>query len=193
MKFNNTYFILRHGEAMSNVKHLVSSWPETFENPLTPHGVEMIQESARKMHQILAGRQLDMIFASDLLRTRQTAQIMADALKVPLKFDTRLRELSFGDMNGGPITDLDVRFNNESERIKNQRYNMESYEDVLARMSDFLLDIDKQYQGKHILIVSHEGPLWILEGFMKEWTLEESFARIPRDERIHKGQIKELN
>ena len=189
MEFNNKYYLLRHGEAMSNIKQVVSSWPETFENPLTEKGVKMIEESAKK----LMDKNIDFIFASDLLRTQQTASIVGRALKIEPEFDKRLREISFGNMNGGPITDLDVKFKEESERIKNKMPNGESYEDVSKRIYDFLIDIDKKYKNKNILIVSHESTLWILESKVKGMSLEENLKTIPRDERIHKGQIKELN
>ena len=31
-------------------------------------------------------------------------------------------------------------------------------------MMDFILDFERKYQNKNILIVSHGYPLWILEG-----------------------------
>ena len=49
MKLNNTYYILRHGEAVSNVKQVVSSWPEKFKNPLTQHGKEMVMAAAEML------------------------------------------------------------------------------------------------------------------------------------------------
>ena len=189
MKLNNKYYILRHGEAISNVKQIVSSWPEKFENPLTERGREMIQESAKK----LLDKHIDFIFASDLLRTRQTAEIVGQALHVQPKFDIRLREIDFGDMSGGPIKDLDLVFKQESERIEKAMPNGESYNDVSKRVCDFLMDVDQKYQGKNILIVSHECPLWILETKVQGMSLEEHLRTIPRDARIHKGQIKELN
>ena len=130
MKLNNKYYILRHGEAMSNIKRVISSWPETFENPLTKIGVETIKESAEK----LKDKNIDLIFASDLLRTKQTANIIGKALKIEPEFDKRLREINFGVMNGGPITDLDTRFKKEGERINKTMSEGETYEDVLKRM-----------------------------------------------------------
>ena len=77
-KLNNKYYLLRHGEALSNVKNVVSSWPETFKNPLTAKGKEQIAESAKK----LKSKGVNLIFASDLLRTKQSADIVAKALNL---------------------------------------------------------------------------------------------------------------
>lgn len=189
MKLKNKCYLLRHGEALSNVNQVISSWPEKFENPLTERGIGMIKEAAEK----LLGKQIDLIFSSDLLRTKQTSEIVGETLKIEPEFDKRLREISFGIMNAGPISDLDVKFKKEEERINKSMPEGESYEDVLKRVRDFLEDIDKKNKGKNILVVSHECPLWVLEGFIKGWTLPETLVQIPREERIHKGQIKELN
>src|SRR5882724_5137403 len=98
MKLNNKYYILRHGQALSNVKGIISCWPETFKNPLTPHGKATIKESAVFLQKLLKlhGKTLDFIFASDLLRTRQTAEIVGKTLNIKPKFDKRLREIGFG-------------------------------------------------------------------------------------------------
>ncbi len=189
MKLNNTYYLLRHGEALSNVRQVISSWPETFENPLTLHGKETIKESAKK----LQNDKIDIIFSSDILRTKQTAQIVAEQLKLVPKFDKRLREIDFGVLNGQPIADLDIYFKNERERISESVSGGETYEQVLARVSEFLKDTEKEYSGKQILIVSHETPLWILEADIIGMPLQEAMERAPHGERIRNGQVKELH
>lgn len=189
MNFNNKYYLLRHGEALSNVRQVMSSWPETFENPLTERGRQMVAESAK----LLGDKHIDMIFASDILRTTQTAQIVGEALNVRLEFDTRLREIDFGVLNGKSIGDLDAAFNSESQRIASAVPGGETYAQVLERVYGFLEEIDKKYQEKNILMVSHEGPLWMLEAKVRGMTLQEGLEKIPRDHRIHKGQVKELN
>ena len=189
MKLNNKYYILRHGEAMSNVEQVISSWPETFENPLTDHAKETIQKSAQK----LKDKHINLIFASDLLRTKQTAEIVAKELNLKVEFDTRLREINFGDLSGKPIVLLDDMFHSEAERISNAMPGGETYEQVTARTREFLKDIDVTYSGKTILIVSHESVLWMMECIAKDISLEEGLKTIPREKRIHKGEIRELN
>ncbi len=182
---------MRHGEAVSNVRQVVSSWPEPFENPLTEVGVKMIEESADFLKHILLDqkRTLDLIFASDLSRTKQTAEIMGEALNVQVKFDTRLREIDFGFKNGTSIKDLDIKFKREADDINGR----ESYEEVLARVKDFIIDIDAQYQGKNILIVSHKFTLWVLEVWANNIIVGEDMKTDLLDQGIGKGQIKELN
>ena len=54
MNLNNKYYLLRHGEAISNAKNIISSWPEKFRNYLTGKGKEQINISA-KISQLLPG------------------------------------------------------------------------------------------------------------------------------------------
>ncbi len=189
MKLNNTYYILRHGEALSNVKAVCSSWPEPFKNPLTDHGVEMIKHSAIS----LKGKGIQMVFASDLLRTKMTAQIAAKALKLRPKFDKRLREVSFGALNGIGMHQLDAQFPHEKERITKTIPGGETYQDIHVRICDFLRDLEEQYQGKTILVVSHECPLLIFEAAVHGVPLSVLFNGYPRHERIMRGQVKRLN
>lgn len=102
MELNNKYYILRHGEAMSNVKNIVSSWPEKLINPLTAKGKKQIKKAAQR----LKGKHIDSIFASDLLRAKQTAEIVRQKLKIKPKFNKKLREVGFGDLNSRPTEEL---------------------------------------------------------------------------------------
>jgi broad specificity phosphatase PhoE len=189
MKLNNKYYILRHGQAISNVKDIVSCWPEKIRNPLTRRGKEMIKESAKK----LLDKKIDLIFASPLLRTNQTAEIIGKALKIKPKLDKRLREMGFGIFNGGLGEKMWKHFKGEEERIKKGPSKGESYSEILKRVMSFLKDINKKYKGKNILIVSHEGPLFLLQGKLEGLSFKETIKKYPFEKRIHKGEIRELN
>ena len=189
MKLRNKYYILRHGEAMSNVKRVVSSWPEKFYNPLTKRGREMIRESA----EILKSKNIVLIFASPLLRTRQTAQIGGKALGIKPKFDKRLEEIGFGIFNSKSIFDFHEQFKKEETRIKQSVSKGETYTHLLERVFGFLKDMDKKYKGKNILIISHECPLFFLEGKVRGFSLAETIKNGPFEKRIHKGELRELN
>lgn len=188
MKLNNKYYILRHGEAISNVKQVVSSWPEKFNNPLTDKG----KKQAKKAAENLKNKHIDLIFASDLLRTKQTAEIVEKILEIKPKFDKRLREVGFGNLNGRPAEEL-LYLSFEKERLKNSFQKGETYENVLKRVSEFLKNTDKKHKSKNILIVSHQCPLWILENFAKGFSLEGGIEKSPEEKRIGRGEIRELN
>lgn len=54
--------------------------------------------------------------------------------------------------------------------------NGESYEDVKARVSDFLDFVRSKYDGKHIAIVAHKAPQLALDVLLKGMTWDEAFA-----------------
>ena len=152
MKLNNKYYILRHGQAKSNVEDIVSCWPEKFVNPLTEKGVSKIGKVAEELEH----KNIDLIFASPLLRTKQTAEIVANKLNLKVKFDRRLREVGFGVFNGKSAEKFDNYFRNFAERINRKTKGGENYKGVLKRVTSFLTEINRKYKNKNILIVSHQ-------------------------------------
>ncbi|MEI7424633.1 MAG: histidine phosphatase family protein [Candidatus Staskawiczbacteria bacterium] len=180
---------MRHGQALSNVRAICSNWPETFYNPLTKLGREIVEESTWK----ILGKNIDLIFASPLLRTQQTAAIVGKFLKVEPKIDRRLREIGFGKYNGGSLEKMWKHFKKENDRIRRGADGGETYSDILKRMLDFLKSIEKKYKGKNILIVSHEGPLFLLQGKVMGLSIKKTIKKFPLEKRIHKAEVRELN
>ena len=184
----NKYFILRHGEAYSNKKEIISCWPEKIYNPLTPKGRKQIESAAQKLKK----KKIDLIFSSDIFRTRQTAEIVARELKLKPIFDKRLREYNMGTFNGKPIKEVRKIFPVGAKRFKVRPPQGETYSEIKDRMLDFLRETDKKYTGKNILIVSHEIPLTILEGTNKGFSDKEILKKYSKEKRIKTGEIRSL-
>ena len=190
IKLRNHYYIMRHGEALSNVRDIVSCWPEIFNNPLTTKGKKDIKVSAEK----LKDKNISLIFHSPLKRTRMSAEIAGKILKVKIKPDKRLREVQFGMYNGHHLKGMWESFKNEEERIyRGVEGGGETYKEILDRMVDFLREVDETYSGRNILIISHEGPLFLLQGKTMGLTITETIEKFPPEARIHKAEIRELN
>ncbi len=190
MKLKNTYYLLRHGQALSNVQSTVSSWPEIFENPLTEKGREQAFEAGKK----LKDKQIDIIIASDILRAKETAEIVAREIGLSIDhFDQRLREVGFGQMNGASLADFNKQFGVGWDRIDKSINGSETYEQVTARMWDFLEDTEKKYQGKRILVVSHESTIWLLLSRFKGLSIRGAMQQgRANEERVKNGEFKEL-
>jgi len=190
-KYNNKYFILRHGEALSNKKEVCSCWPEKFRNPLTLKGRRQIKEAAKR----IKTKGIDFIFASDVLRTRQTAEIVGKALGIKPVYDKRLREYNVGIFNGQTIKSFRKFLPAAGmKRFRNKPPKGETYADVKKRMLDFLKEIDKRYSQKNILIISHQVPLVLLEGAVKGFSnqeiVEKYFAK--EEKKIKTGELRKL-
>jgi len=162
---NNNYFLLRHGEAESNAQEFLSCYPEVKENPLTEKGKKQVQKTAKAL------KNIDIIVSSDVLRTKMTAEIVAKELNLEITYDERLREVSFGELNGKPVDEIGKIFNldglTDEEAVKIRFVesfpNGESWANIRNRTQSFIQEIDKKYEAKNILIVSHQLPLTLLE------------------------------
>jgi len=159
---NNTYFILRHGETPYQLKKekTIYPWPEPSPIFLTKRGEEQIKEAGEQ----LKDKNIDLIFASDLTRTKQTSKIISRKINVKPIFDIRLREIDYGEYKGKLIKDYRKDFPSLKQRFFERPKNGESKLDVKKRLLDFFNEIDKKYKNKNILIISHQGTLHILDG-----------------------------
>ena len=186
---------MRHGEAISNVKRLCSCWPEEFNNPLTTKGKKDIKTSAETLKDLTAqaGKNITLIFNSPLKRTKMSAEIAGKVLKLKPKPDKRLREIQFGIFNNKPLEAMWKQFKTEEERVNKGADGGESYNEILSRMMDFLRETDEKYKGKNILIISHECPLFLLQGKIMGLSIKETIKQLPTEKRIHKAEIRELN
>jgi len=190
MKLNNKYYIMRHGQAISNVNKIYSSWPETFENPLTDLGRDTVKESVQKLKD--SGAKIDLIYNSPLLRTKQTAEIAGQILEVKPVEDKNLKEIDFGSFNGKHQDLMWASVKAEKDRIKKGVDGGESYEQVLNRMKEVVYGIEEKYENKNILLVSHEGPSFLLQGWFNGFSIEKTVENSPAGERIHKAEIREI-
>ena len=89
-------WLVRHGESTWNVLGLVQG--QKAMPVLTRRGAEQARRCAR----LLAGNPVGTIVSSDLQRAAQTALPIGRALCLPVSFDRRLRERSFGSAEGLP-------------------------------------------------------------------------------------------
>ena len=71
--------------------------------------------------------------------------------------------------------------------------NGETYKDVQKRIYEVFTELEKKYKGKAIVLVSHQAPLWLLENKVKGISIKEAMESQPRDKRITRGELRELN
>lgn len=92
-------YVITHTEATHHVENLVGGW---HDSALTPQG----ERDARQVAVALSERIPDdggaLLFCSDLLRTRQTAEPIAQRFGLKLLTDPDLREQSYGAAEGTP-------------------------------------------------------------------------------------------
>jgi len=132
-KSGNKYFMMRHGGSVANMKDVDSLEPGDLNDALTDEGREQVRAKAKNLE-----NKPDIIISSNFTRTRQTAEVVADALglgKDKIILNEELRE---------------------AKAIKSPD---ETNENIRKRMIGVLSELEKKYSGKNILIISHEYPI----------------------------------
>ena len=92
------FWFLRHGETDWNARALSQG---NVDVPLNEIGVAQAARAA----EMLRGRGIRSIASSTLSRARDTAEMVAGVLKLPVQLDDALREVSFGVQEGQPMAD----------------------------------------------------------------------------------------
>ncbi|MBU0906939.1 MAG: histidine phosphatase family protein [Nanoarchaeota archaeon] len=158
-----TYFV--HGTTTDNQKDISSGWKDV---ELSELGIKQSEELPKQ----IGKKKFDVVFCSDLKRAVDSAKI-SFKVKFPIKQDKRLRECNYGDYNGKFSEIVEPM----QEKCIYERFpNGESYEDVKARIKDFLDFLKKNYDGKRVAIVAHKAPQLALDVLLKGKSWEEAFA-----------------
>jgi isoleucyl-tRNA synthetase len=149
-KSGNRYLAMRHGETENNVASILSSDPA--KNPLTPKGREQVLARA----QDLKANPPTRIFASPVLRTKESAEILRKEFGLPedaLVLDDRLRELGLGEFEGKHLNDL-LSWR-ATHGYEDAPEGGESDLEAKRRFGAFLFEIESRYKDEIILIVTH--------------------------------------
>ncbi|MDB5259817.1 MAG: Isoleucyl-tRNA synthetase, isoleucyl-tRNA synthetase [Candidatus Nomurabacteria bacterium] len=152
---NNKYFIMRHGEAISNQNGVIDCSGDP-NNHLTENG----RSQAEKVKEAL-NEKIDLIVASPFLRTKETAEIVSKSLGgIEIIEEERLKEFNLGVFDKRPISDYHGTFKeiNLDSEIKDG----ETHRELMKRVMSAWYDLEKKYKGKNILIITHGGPGWML-------------------------------
>src|SRR3989339_2004823 len=157
-KSGNQYFMMRHGEAIDNAKHLDDPKGDP-DNHLTDKGREEIIIASKELKRA----KIDAIFSSPFLRTKETAEIVRQELglkKEKVIIEDRLHERN----------EPDIKL-------------------VWKRTGDFIYEVEKTYENKNILIISHGNPIWVLQKI----TSGLSINNFTEGQMLNTGEVKALN
>lgn len=192
----NKYFIMRHGEAETNVKNITNCNLAQNHYQLTRKGRKQVEETIKAMRAKQANP--DMIFASPFLRTKETAEMVAKEFRVSqenLKFDPRLGEINTGVFSEGSPKKYRDYFESQLEKFTKTPPKGENLTDLKKRVFAAVSEIENRYQNKTILIISHEYSLWMLWSAAEGKTDAESVEAKEKigDDFIKTAGIMELN
>jgi probable phosphoglycerate mutase len=141
-------WLVRHGETPASRGRMLAGWADV---PLTEHG----EGQAAALRPLLAGGRFEGVWSSDLRRALTTARL---AWGEPSP-DRRLREMSFGELEGLAWETLDARYQEGLARFEGfLAPGGESFDDLRARVFSF---VDGLGAGRHLLF-THGGVVRLL-------------------------------
>ncbi len=158
-KSTNTFVVMRHGESDHNLENRMSD-----SNNSPSHLTQKGKDDIAKTIEGLSNQKFDLIYSSPLYRTKETAEIVAEKIGFPkenIVFDERLKEIQTG-FDGRPISEYRDYVPTLKDRFEKCAENAETVLDLKKRVGNFLKEIDSKNEGKRILIVTHEYPVWTL-------------------------------
>ncbi|OHB14248.1 MAG: hypothetical protein A2431_02730 [Candidatus Zambryskibacteria bacterium RIFOXYC1_FULL_39_10] len=164
MSIKITYFV--HGTTTDNEQHISSGWKDVELSELGRKQSADLKDQTKDKH-------FDVVFCSDLIRAQQSAKLTWEG-EYEIIPDARLRECNYGDLNGAS-SDI-VESMQEDECLEKPFPNGESYEDVKARVADFLEFLKQNYDGKHVAIVAHKAPQIALEVLLNNKTWKQALS-----------------
>jgi len=150
-------YLIRHGEALGAILDIIG---DTALSPLGILQAERLRDRLEATGEIAA----DVLISSTFKRARQTAEIIASALGLPILFDDEVQELRDGVAEGMHIEEYRAKFGevNFRETPFSQRVpEGENWGQFVLRAATALDRIIREYEGKTIVIVCHGGVIGV--------------------------------
>jgi probable phosphoglycerate mutase len=185
---NNRYFLMRHGESEANVANRIVGDPGVgcLAFGLTPRGKQQALDSALR-----SGLSSEtMIFCSDFLRARQTAEIVGQALgcSSPV-LEPRLRERFFGTLEGTSADNYARVWSQDDVDPDGSPWGAEPASLVAQRSGQLWLELESLHSGKCILLVSHGDTL----RFLQLWAAGRPLTEHQRVRHFSQAEIRALD
>nr|WP_238345113.1 bifunctional RNase H/acid phosphatase [Actinopolymorpha cephalotaxi] len=157
-----TLLLLRHGETEhSQAKRFSGSGGADV--PLTERGRAQAVAAARSLADRLG---VAAVVSSPLRRTRETADVVANALGLPVEVEPGLAETAFGEWDGHTFAEVGQRWPAElSAWLADTSVappGGESFEQVLTRVRAARDRLIRTYGDKTVVVVTHVTPIKLL-------------------------------
>lgn len=181
-----TLYLIRHGETDHNAEGRAMGQMDV---PLNVRGLEQARQTA----EFLRRYPIERIVSSDLARSMVTAQPLAEALGLSVEPDARLRELSFGILEGKTVAECAAADPESVDRWRGGDFDAalpggESRRSLMQR-TRAVLDEILSGSHAHIALFSHGGTLNALHTHMVEHGHPSPREHIPRAFRFHNAAV----
>ena len=134
-----TLYLVRHGETVDNANQIMQGQTQ---GELNENGIKQ----AREFSEDWKDKAIDVVIASGLKRSIDTARIIAEPHHLEVHSTPLLRERDWGSFTGRYIPEL-----------KGEVWpdDIETLENLLSRASEFIAYVKQTFPGKKVLAVGH--------------------------------------
>lgn len=179
------FIVVRHGETAWNAEGRIQGH---LDSPLNEEGLAQ----ALLVGECLARESFDALYCSDLSRTRQTAQPLADRSGLQPRLRQELRERHLGVFQGWTGRECQEKFPDDYGRFQSRDPDHvvptgESIRQLYARIDAFFEQLAADHVGQRLAVVTHGGVLDALYRKVKAMPLEQ-----PRDFSVYNASINRI-
>jgi alpha-ribazole phosphatase len=147
--------LIRHAESEDNVSNIIQG--QSLGSNLTERGIKQAEASAER----LKDENVDAIYSSPTVRTKQTAEIINKYHNLEIQTEKNLKDRNFGILIGTPRKEADMTEEQKEMHKLRKEYadydvpEGESFNNVKERTRPIIKKILEKYKNKTIVIVSH--------------------------------------
>jgi broad specificity phosphatase PhoE len=167
--------LVRHGETDWNRERRFQGHAD---QPLNDTG----REQARVLARTLSSERIDAVYSSDLLRARETAEILAAGLGTEVVALQELREIDVGEWQGLTWPEIESRFPEGLVAWRERGYGWdqgETYERLGERVVGALTRIAASHPAQRVLVVGHGGTVRVTRAHAAGVTVVQSRKESP--------------
>ena len=152
---------VRHGETDWNIEQRMQGHLDLALNATG-------EAQAAAAGRYFVDRQADALYSSDLLRARQTAQPIADALQRPMNVTAALREQHFGRSEGKVFAEIAALNPDDAQALVSRDPDYatpgggESRRQHEARILNCIAGLVRVHPGQALVVVTHGGVLDVI-------------------------------
>lgn len=149
-----TIYLVRHGEVENPAGVFY-----TAEYPLSQKGVQDVQAFAKRLKE--AGIRPQKMTSSPAVRTRETAEIIAQEINGAVGTDERLIEWKVGDWYGKPLQEFrQAAGYNDPPPFKLKLLDIENFDELSTRVIAVIQEnLTELQDGESAMLISHREPM----------------------------------
>jgi broad specificity phosphatase PhoE/CTP:molybdopterin cytidylyltransferase MocA len=156
-------FLIRHGETK---QHKEKIFMGQYDVALSEKGRLQAIEAGERLRKY--DLRTDRIYSSDLIRATETAELIANLLNFNVIYNSNLREMSLGEWDGRPISEIKSLYPEEyrkrGENLVLYKFGnrCENFYDLKYRVVKGIKKILKEDKNSDLVLVVHSGVIKVL-------------------------------